>query len=84
MSTLTTKVVRFGNTFVVRKRCVNVTPVGESVAGRSFVDCTAHARRKFFELHVANKSLIAEYALGLIGQRYKIEREAKASSQKYS
>jgi hypothetical protein len=27
---------------------------------------------------VANKSQIAEYALGLIGQLYKIEREAKA------
>ena len=37
----------------------------------------AHARRKFFELHVANKSQIAEYALGLIGQLYDVEREAK-------
>jgi hypothetical protein len=38
----------------------------------------AHARRKFFDLHVVNKSQIAEYALGLIGQLYDIEREAKA------
>jgi transposase len=38
----------------------------------------ARARRKFFGLHVANKSQIAEYALGLIGQLYEIEREAKS------
>jgi len=46
--------------------------------GVTEVGCMAHARRKFFELHVANKSQIAEYALGLIGQFYGIEREAKA------
>jgi hypothetical protein len=46
--------------------------------GVTEVGCMAHARRKFFDLHVANKSQIAEYALGLIGQLYKIEREAKA------
>jgi transposase len=46
--------------------------------GVTEVGCMAHARRKFFELHVANKSQIAEYALGLIGQLYDIEREAKA------
>ena len=45
--------------------------------GVTEVGCMAHARRKFFELHVANKSQIAEYALGLIGQLYDIEREAK-------
>ena len=45
--------------------------------GITEVGCMAHARRKFFELHVANKSQIAEYALGLIGQLYEIERHAK-------
>jgi hypothetical protein len=37
----------------------------------------AHARRKFFDLHVANKSQIAEHALCLIGKLYEIERLAK-------
>ena len=46
--------------------------------GVTEVGCMAHARRKFFELHVANKSQIAEYALGLIGRLYDIEQEAKA------
>ena len=41
--------------------------------GVTEVGCMAHARRKFFELHVANKSQIAEHALGLIGQLYDIE-----------
>lgn len=35
----------------------------------------AHARRKFVELHTANKSSIAGTALELIGQLYEIERE---------
>ena len=39
--------------------------------------CWAHARRKFFELHTANKSLIAGQALALIGQIYEIERQAQ-------
>jgi len=37
--------------------------------------CMAHARRKFVELHTANKSSIAGTALELIGQLYEIERE---------
>ena len=45
--------------------------------GVTEIGCMAHARRKFFELHVANKSQIAEYALGLIGQLYETERQAK-------
>lgn len=36
--------------------------------------CWAHARRKFFELHAANKSQIAEQALVQIGQLYEVER----------
>ena len=46
--------------------------------------CWAHARRKFFELHAANQSQIAQQALALIGQIYEIERqvhEAKADER---
>jgi hypothetical protein len=39
--------------------------------------CLAHARRKFFDLHVANKSQVAESALQQIGAIYEIERELK-------
>jgi transposase len=39
--------------------------------------CMAHARRKFIELHEANKSTIAATAIDLIGQLYGIEREVK-------
>lgn len=37
--------------------------------------CMAHARRKFFELHKASKSQIAQQALTLIAQLYEVERE---------
>jgi transposase len=43
--------------------------------------CWAHARRKFFELHVANKSQIAEQALAFIGQLYEIERIVAGASE---
>ena len=39
--------------------------------------CMAHARRKFFDLHVSNKSEIAGLALQYIGQLYDVEREVK-------
>lgn len=39
------------------------------------VGCMAHARRKFIELHAANKSSIAGAALQLIGELYQVERE---------
>lgn len=42
--------------------------------------CWAHARRKFFELHAANKSQIAAQALELIGQLYEIERQVQHTS----
>ncbi len=45
--------------------------------GIAEIGCWAHARRKFFELHVANKSQVAEQALAMIGQLYDIEREGK-------
>lgn len=38
----------------------------------------AHTRRKFIELHVANKSSIAATALDLIGQLYQVERDIQA------
>jgi transposase len=43
--------------------------------GVTEVGCMAHARRKFFELHVANKSTLAETALDLIGKLYDVERD---------
>ena len=39
--------------------------------------CMAHARRKFFDLHVSNKSQIAQQALAYISQLYDVEREVK-------
>jgi hypothetical protein len=41
------------------------------------VGCMAHARRKFVELHLANKSTLAATAIEFIGQLYGIEREVK-------
>ena len=46
--------------------------------GVTEVGCLAHARRKFFDLHVANKSQIAEFALEKFACVYGIEREVKA------
>lgn len=42
-------------------------------AGITELGCFAHARRKFFELHAANQSPIAEEALRRIGDLYAIE-----------
>ena len=39
--------------------------------------CLAHARRKFFDLHVSNKSQIAAQACAYISQLYDVEREVK-------
>ena len=41
------------------------------------VGCMAHARRKFVELHVANKSTLAATALEWIGQLYQVEAEIR-------
>ncbi|QIL91530.1 IS66 family transposase [Microbulbifer sp. SH-1] len=46
-------------------------------SGITEIGCMAHARRKFYDLHVANKSQIAEYAMQQIQRLYEIEREAK-------
>ena len=40
--------------------------------------CLAHARRKYFDLHAANKSQIAEFALTQFARVYEIEREVQA------
>ncbi|MCS6456937.1 IS66 family transposase, partial [Burkholderia thailandensis] len=45
--------------------------------GVTELGCIAHARRKFYDLHVANKSQIAQDALNHIGQLYVIEREVQ-------
>jgi transposase len=45
--------------------------------GMTEIACWAHARRKFYELHAAKKSTVAERALAMIGQLYEIEAEAK-------
>lgn len=45
--------------------------------GITEIGCMAHARRKFFDLHVANKSQLAEYALQQMGLLYDIERQVK-------
>lgn len=47
-------------------------------SGVTEVGCLAHARRKFFDLHAANKSQIAEFALEQFARVYDIEREVKA------
>ena len=39
--------------------------------------CLAHARRKFFDLHAAHKSQIAQFALEQFARVYDIEREVK-------
>lgn len=49
-------------------------------AGVIEIGCMAHARRKFHELHVNHKSLLAEQALVFIGALYDVEREASALS----
>ncbi len=43
-------------------------------AGLIEAGCMAHARRKFFDLHVSSKSTIAEQALSAIGELYQVER----------
>ncbi|GFM81927.1 hypothetical protein PSCICN_26190 [Pseudomonas cichorii] len=48
--------------------------------GISEIGCMDHARRKFFDLHIANKSQLAEQALHSIGGLYEVERNAKEMS----
>lgn len=44
------------------------------------IGCMDHARRKFLDLHVANKSQLAEQALHSIGGLYEIVRQARDMS----
>ena len=46
-------------------------------SGVTEVGCLAHARRKFFDLHAANQSQIAGFALEKLGKVYDIGREVK-------
>jgi transposase len=58
--------------------CDDYAGYKQSIAGGvTEVGCLAHARRKFFDLHVANKSQVAQSALQQIGTIYEIERELK-------
>jgi transposase len=43
--------------------------------GITEIGCAAHARRKFYELHVNHKSQIAEQALKYFSALYEVERE---------
>ena len=45
--------------------------------GVTEIGCMAHARRKFYELHATNKSLLAEQALRYIQLLYEIESEVR-------
>jgi transposase len=45
--------------------------------GITEIGCMTHARRKFYDLHIANQSQIAADALEQISQLYDIERQAK-------
>lgn len=49
--------------------------------GITELGCWAHARRKFYELQVANGSPIAQEALARIGQFYEIERRGREMGQ---
>jgi transposase len=47
-------------------------------SGVTEVGCLAHARRKFFDLHVANKSQLAQFALDQFAKIYQVEQQVKA------
>lgn len=48
--------------------------------GMTEIGCMARALRKFFDLHAANKSQLAEQALHSIGGLYDVERQAREMS----
>jgi len=48
--------------------------------GITEIGCMAHARRKFYDLHVAYKSQLAEQVLHSIAGLYEIERQARDMS----
>lgn len=62
--------------------CDDYSGYNQSFAkGVTEIGCMAHARRKFVDLHVADKSQIAGQAVDLIGQFYQIEREAQSLTE---
>ncbi len=54
--------------------------VASFVLGITEIGCMAHARRKFFDRHMANKSQMAEQELHSISGLYKVEKHAKEMS----
>jgi len=48
--------------------------------GMTEIGCMAHSRRKFFDLHMANKRQLTEQALHSIGGLYEVERQARYMS----
>ena len=52
------------------------------ISGITEVECMAHSRRKFFDLHVSSQSQIAGQACAYISQLYDVEREVKHLSAK--
>jgi transposase len=60
---------------------VTTTPATRPVSARvKEAGCLAHARRKFFDLHAANKSQIAEFALKQFARIYEIEEQVRGLS----
>jgi transposase len=47
------------------------------VLGVTEIGCMAHARRKFYDLHITGKSVLAEQALRYIAALYEVEREVR-------
>lgn len=45
--------------------------------GVTEIGCMAHARRKFYDLHITRKSVLAEQALRYIAALYEVEREVR-------
>ena len=45
--------------------------------GVTEIGCMTHARRKFYDLHITNKSVLAEQALRYIAALYEVEREVR-------
>jgi transposase len=56
---------------------------GENGDTRELSYCLAHARRKFYELYVSDKSPIAEEALQRIAALYQIEAEIRGTSAEH-
>ena len=47
--------------------------------GVTEIGCMTHARRKFYDLHITNKSVLAEQALRYIAALYEVESEVRDS-----